>query len=829
MFLTHAILVRRHIFTLFLFSTVLLSSRDAFAGDAMSAIVGPVTAYGTSPWPWYDLAAKGNADEVIQAALQYPPLLGPAAAGTFTLADTCPVTLTGPGTSEFSPGDLAIAAWNVPGQPPGTGHRFFQALAIAGDVMTDLTACGMGGLVTPGAGLTVYHCGAQCSAGVTGPNGQDLYDCTLWAVCNANNNPWGFYDPGLALYRMYLRTGNTQYLTTFRNYADTWWTWALDQGGRILNPPRGMSLASQFVRALDGHPERLPPLYAEIKLSFEFNLLTEVDGNDNREPGYMLLFAAIGARADTDPVRQADYCSIVTTHVNEWLSTQRPEGYWAEKNGQAPYMLPGVAPWRMFSVTQGLARSYDVLNDPGVCNNPSLAARTLVSLKSAASFSYNYGYASNSSRGVYYEVEYPNAGQTPVAGPGTVSVSLSSATVTGTNTTFLTTFAPCNGTTYIGIQHSDNFTWTHRVQSCTDDTHLTLGTPWGTQCLPGYAASLCATTAAVSEPYLETAAASSNCASFAAHCWDGVSTSPTLDGDRNNNRDPIWIMGWLYHTTQLPIYKTWGDELFSASYGGPALGPGDGFPGAAGPCGGPACDGTLTDYMEALHSCASNPALPCNPRTDYPGGNVWVFGSKRWAQGSGIGGADNYLAWRAETPALIAQTIAFGAPASVELKSGGITLTASATSGLPVTFTSGTASICAVSGASVAFLKTGICSITATQAGNAVYSAATPVTQSFAVTQSQQTIVFVVPRLVSLRVQSINANATATSGLPVALSSNTPDICGVSGIAIELLKTGTCSVTAAQAGNAYYAPAASVTRVFAVTPVNQTTAHAAAH
>lgn len=48
--------------------------------------------------------------------------------------------------------------------------------------------------------------------------------------------------------------------------------------------------------------------------------------------------------------------------------------------------------------------------------------------------------------------------------------------------------------------------------------------------------------------------------------------------------------------------------------------------------------------------------------------------------------------------------------------------------------------------------------------------------------------------------------ATASSGGPVTYTSNTPDVCTVSGSTLSLLKAGECSVTATQAGYQDYAP-----------------------
>ncbi len=81
-----------------------------------------------------------------------------------------------------------------------------------------------------------------------------------------------------------------------------------------------------------------------------------------------------------------------------------------------------------------------------------------------------------------------------------------------------------------------------------------------------------------------------------------------------------------------------------------------------------------------------------------------------------------------------AQTISFGALPNVALGSAPFTVSATASSGLAVTFASITAPVCAVSGAIVTLTAVGTCTVEATQAGDADYAAATAVDQSFQVT-----------------------------------------------------------------------------------------------
>jgi hypothetical protein len=52
-----------------------------------------------------------------------------------------------------------------------------------------------------------------------------------------------------------------------------------------------------------------------------------------------------------------------------------------------------------------------------------------------------------------------------------------------------------------------------------------------------------------------------------------------------------------------------------------------------------------------------------------------------------------------------------------------------------------------------------------------------------------------------------NVSATASSGLPVTLSSLTPAVCTIAGNTVTAVAQGTCTIRASQAGNATFAPA----------------------
>ncbi|MGA2712967.1 MAG: NHL repeat-containing protein [Bryobacteraceae bacterium] len=79
------------------------------------------------------------------------------------------------------------------------------------------------------------------------------------------------------------------------------------------------------------------------------------------------------------------------------------------------------------------------------------------------------------------------------------------------------------------------------------------------------------------------------------------------------------------------------------------------------------------------------------------------------------------------------QTITFGPLSNVTFGVGPFTIDATSSSGIAVSFASTTAGVCTVSGSIVTIIAVGVCSITASQAGNSVYAAAIPVTQTFIV------------------------------------------------------------------------------------------------
>ena len=190
-------------------------------------------------------------------------------------------------------------------------------------------------------------------------------------------------------------------------------------------------------------------------------------------------------------------------------------------------------------------------------------------------------------------------------------------------------------------------------------------------------------------------------------------------------------------------------------------------------------------------------------------------------------GNSNYAAAPAVTQStkatLASQTITFttSPPATAPYNSS-FTVAATASSGLPVTFTS--SGSCTNSGATYTMTSgTGTCSVIANQAGNSNYAAAPQVTKTTKATLASQTITFTTNAPVSAPYKS-SFTVAATgggSGNPVVFTSS--GSCSNSDATYTITSgTGTCSVIANQAGNSNYTAAPQVTETVAANPASQT-------
>lgn len=168
-----------------------------------------------------------------------------------------------------------------------------------------------------------------------------------------------------------------------------------------------------------------------------------------------------------------------------------------------------------------------------------------------------------------------------------------------------------------------------------------------------------------------------------------------------------------------------------------------------------------------------------------------------------------------ESPYLIQQAITFNSIASHFVDDAPFIITATASSSLPVAFNYSGA--CSVSGNTVTLSGVaGSCTITATQSGNATYDPAPNVARTFSVTLRSQTITFSGPANRPISASPVIITATASSGLSVMVTSQTPSICSVGGNLVTLLTNGLCALRASQGGNSVYAPAPNLDRSFTI-------------
>jgi hypothetical protein len=141
--------------------------------------------------------------------------------------------------------------------------------------------------------------------------------------------------------------------------------------------------------------------------------------------------------------------------------------------------------------------------------------------------------------------------------------------------------------------------------------------------------------------------------------------------------------------------------------------------------------------------------------------------------------------------------------------------TLSATKGpgtAPVTFSTSSSSVCSIVGTTLTALAAGPCFVTASQAEDGRYAAASNVTKSIIIAKAAQTINFTPVSSLIATTSSYALTATAGVGATVAFSSTTTSVCTVSGTTLTPVKAGTCSITASQAGTASYLAATNVSK-----------------
>lgn len=151
----------------------------------------------------------------------------------------------------------------------------------------------------------------------------------------------------------------------------------------------------------------------------------------------------------------------------------------------------------------------------------------------------------------------------------------------------------------------------------------------------------------------------------------------------------------------------------------------------------------------------------------------------------------------------------FNPPATVTYGDTAITLAATATSGLPVTFkvVSGAAK---VTGNLLTITGAGVIDIMASQAGNSSYNAAVDVHATITVSPASQNIIFSTLSTAYLGSSDVNPGATSNSGLQVSYASSNQLVATIINGQIHPVGVGQAVITATQAGNSNFQAATPV-------------------
>lgn len=175
-------------------------------------------------------------------------------------------------------------------------------------------------------------------------------------------------------------------------------------------------------------------------------------------------------------------------------------------------------------------------------------------------------------------------------------------------------------------------------------------------------------------------------------------------------------------------------------------------------------------------------------------------------------------ATRAYTVVRADQTINLSAAGAATFGDADVTVTATATSGLPVTL-SATGS-CTLTGTSLHLIGAGDCTIDASQPGNENYLPAPNVESTISVSKAKQSVSFTPPTDKTFGDPDFTVAGTATSSLPVTFTAD--GSCTVNNTTVHLTGAGDCTITASQAGDDKYNPADGVTATFTVAKAGQT-------
>ena len=189
-------------------------------------------------------------------------------------------------------------------------------------------------------------------------------------------------------------------------------------------------------------------------------------------------------------------------------------------------------------------------------------------------------------------------------------------------------------------------------------------------------------------------------------------------------------------------------------------------------------------------------------------------------------GNRNYLPAESVTRTLTVgkgtQLIVLGEIPSKEFSSPDFELPPTTDKGLPITYSSDNEQVATINGNTLHITGVGLCNITATQAGNDYYNAATPVTLPFSVTKSYQEITFGQLPTAVFGDGAVQLEASTTAGVGVYFESSDEGVARIEGSKAVITGAGTCYITAKAVSTPNWYDATPVQRVLVVRKASQT-------
>ena len=169
------------------------------------------------------------------------------------------------------------------------------------------------------------------------------------------------------------------------------------------------------------------------------------------------------------------------------------------------------------------------------------------------------------------------------------------------------------------------------------------------------------------------------------------------------------------------------------------------------------------------------------------------------------------------------QTITFAALPAKAFGDAAFNLTATGgASGNAVTYVSSNTAVATVSGNTVTIVGAGTTNITASQAANTNYNAATDVVQELAVGKAFQTITFAALPAKTFGDAAFDLTATGgASGNALTYFSSNTAVATISGTRVTILGAGSTNITASQAGNTNYNAASDVVQSLIINKAGQ--------